>query len=320
MIEIPISRIISYISQHKQVSQDVIRQKISQKLVEFAGLLSEEGAAHIVANEMGVDLYKMTQTPLKIAEIVSQLRDATVIGKVITIYEKRLFETERGSGSVQSVLIGDETGIMRVTFWHDQIEKIQFGVGDVLQFSHVTSRQNQGRFELGVTKDTEIEKLDIDITLHTSRSQNTVQYRKKKISAIVPNEQVTLFGVIVGVNPPYYYMVDRETQKKAIGEFDQLKHEYTPIASIILDDGTGNIRISAFRAEAGLLYGVPLSKVLELKDATESFEAIRQACLGNHIRVSGKVSFNESYNRHEMIAQVVEPHPTPDEDITEYYS
>jgi ssDNA-binding replication factor A large subunit len=321
MLNIPISRIIQQITTEKNVPADDVRKRISAKLVEFSGLLSEEGAAHIVANEYGVDLHSMSSIPLKINEIVSQLREITLVAKVIAIYEKRTFSNERGDGVVQSILVGDETGIMRVTFWHSETEKVTCQVGDVLKFIHLSSRQNQNRVELLVGKETTLEKVDVEISLSNApKKASETEYSKKKLKTCKPNDQVTLLGVIVAINPPYYYMVEKETQKKATGVFDHQVHDYAFVASIVLDDGTDTIRVSAFREQAIELFKVTHEEMLSFRENSELFTHVRTKLLGQHVKISGKVTFNENYNRLEMIAQIVDYDVNATEDVSEYYS
>ena len=54
MIDIPRAEIVTKIKEAKGLSEDEINAKIQEKLTQLAGLISEDGAAHIIANELGV--------------------------------------------------------------------------------------------------------------------------------------------------------------------------------------------------------------------------------------------------------------------------
>ena len=124
MIKIPVETIIEKISANTDLSPSDVRAKIDTKLKQLSGLISEEGAAHIVANELGV---KVLADPgnLKIKDILPGMRNVNIAGKVINVYEIREFNTPNRSGKVGSFLIGDETGSLRIVCWNDKTALMQ---------------------------------------------------------------------------------------------------------------------------------------------------------------------------------------------------
>ena len=58
MMKIPFDEAVQKISQAAGLSPEDIQQKIIQKTSQFSGLLSRDGAAYIVANELGVKLFQ----------------------------------------------------------------------------------------------------------------------------------------------------------------------------------------------------------------------------------------------------------------------
>ena len=73
MFKLSYEKIIEKISTIKNVSKEEIESKIQFKLVELQDLISKEGAAHIIANELGVNLFELESQDLKIKEIESIL-------------------------------------------------------------------------------------------------------------------------------------------------------------------------------------------------------------------------------------------------------
>jgi hypothetical protein len=59
MISIPLKDIISKIAKQTDLGESEIQQKIKAKIEQLYGLVSEEGAAHIVANEYGIKLFEV---------------------------------------------------------------------------------------------------------------------------------------------------------------------------------------------------------------------------------------------------------------------
>ena len=54
MFKLPLQDIINKIKEKTELSEAEINSKINQKLDQLSGLISKEGAAHIIANELGV--------------------------------------------------------------------------------------------------------------------------------------------------------------------------------------------------------------------------------------------------------------------------
>ena len=70
MIQMPYDEIIQMIKESSSLSQDEIEDKIKAKTEQLAGLISKEGAAHIVANELGLKLFDVS-CKVKINKIYS---------------------------------------------------------------------------------------------------------------------------------------------------------------------------------------------------------------------------------------------------------
>ena len=58
MIKIPYDTIIEKIMEHSKLTLEEVNSKIKAKTEQLAGLISKEGAAHIIANELGVKLFE----------------------------------------------------------------------------------------------------------------------------------------------------------------------------------------------------------------------------------------------------------------------
>jgi len=89
----------------KGVSEEEIQTRIKQKLDQLSGLISKEGAAQIIANELGVKIFRDVGK-LKVKEIRAGMRDIEVDGKVINLFEVRSFKNEKREGKVASFILG----------------------------------------------------------------------------------------------------------------------------------------------------------------------------------------------------------------------
>ena len=115
MIKIPFETIISKIREKTGLTEEEIDNKITEKLKQLYGLISKEGAAHIVANELGIKLFESVSGRLEIKNIMPGMRNVETVGKVMQIFEAKGFITENRSGKVGSFILGDETGTVLLT-------------------------------------------------------------------------------------------------------------------------------------------------------------------------------------------------------------
>ena len=59
MMNMPYEVILERIKEKSELSEAEIIQKIDKKLDQLSGLISKEGAAHILANELGIKIFEV---------------------------------------------------------------------------------------------------------------------------------------------------------------------------------------------------------------------------------------------------------------------
>jgi len=105
--------------------KDIVYGMIREKQDELSGLVSKEGAAYIVGRELGVSLIKETRTLLKASNLAPGLFSVDFLGRVMSIFEPRTFTREGRQGKVQNILLGDETGSIRMSLWNNETDMVQ---------------------------------------------------------------------------------------------------------------------------------------------------------------------------------------------------
>jgi len=87
-----------------------------------------------------------------IANLIAGLNGVDVRGVILELQPVRTFSKRDGSvGKVTNVMIGDETGRVRVTLWDDLAENVvDFVSGDVLDIKNGYTRERYGRLEVHV--------------------------------------------------------------------------------------------------------------------------------------------------------------------------
>ena len=321
MIKIPLQQIIETIKKESGLSESDINNKINQKLNQLSGLISKEGAAHIIANELGIKLLEQAQGRLQIKNILAGMRSVETLGKVTQVFEIREFQTNNRSGKVGSIIIGDETGVIRIVMWGSQSDHInKIKQGDIIKIENAYCRENQGRKEIHMNDRSNIYINPEGETLGEIKTTETVSASRKKISELNEGNNIELLGTIVQVFEPRFYEVCPECNKRAkqtdsgfeCKEHGKIAPAYSAVLNLLLDDGTGNIRAVFFKNQADRLIG---KDMLEFKDEPSKFEKIKMDLLGKIIKIIGRAVKNDMFDRIEFIAQLVFPDPDPEEEM-----
>ncbi len=276
-----------------------VEEKINQKLVEMQDLITKEGAAHIIANELNVRLFDSTEKNLKISQIRPGLNSVNILGKVIKVFEIREFNKNNRKGRIGSLLIGDETGTARIVIWDEKLIDLtkEINEGDIIKASNTYIKQNNnfqeihlgGRAQLLINPENETVD-DVKITIISTSP-------RKKIEQLQPNEFAEVVATIVQVFEPRYYNACPVCSKKVMpdgeyyvcGEHKRVPANQVPILNVYLDDGTGTIRAVFFRENA--------SKIMNSKTFIDD---IKKEALGKYIVAKGRVNKNAMFDRMEF--------------------
>lgn len=323
MINLPYNDILKMIQDKTQLSEDEITSKINDKLNQLSGLISREGAAHIIANELGVQLLPKEGERVQIKNILAGMRNVETLGRVQQVYEIREFTSQKGPGKVASFLLGDETGLIRVVLWNDQIDLLnKFKQGDTLRISGATSRDNNGRKELHLNDNSKVEINPEGEKVTEVRQRE--QADRKKISELGANDNVEILGTIVQVFDIRFFEVDPNTGRRIKpnenNEFidaqgNSVTPAYSYVFNLFVDDGTSNIRVVCFKNQLERLLNKQNSEILRYKDSPTDFEPVKHDLLGHIVKIQGRVVNNEMFNRLEMISNLVFVDPDPEEEI-----
>jgi len=129
MLQLSYNEIVDKIKEEKGLSDEQIGERVKEKLIKLSDLISKEGAAHIVANELGVKLFDpLNKREIKIDRLLAGMRAVIVAGKVLKLYRVFEFNKNGRSGKVGSFLIGDDSGRVRIVMWDTNlISKMENG-------------------------------------------------------------------------------------------------------------------------------------------------------------------------------------------------
>ncbi|MBS3169316.1 hypothetical protein J4210_02425 [Candidatus Woesearchaeota archaeon] len=316
MYKIPLAELKEKITKNGALSSIELDEKIKEKINELSGLISEEGAAHIIANELGIELISTaTSQKLKVKEIYSGMRNISVVGQVVQKYEPRTFTKGDSLGRVCSVLIGDETGTIRLVFWNEQVDQaVSLRVDDVVRVNDVYVRENNAAPEIHLGSRGTLDVNPEGETVSSVR-KSSKGYERRKIEELKETgDTAEIVGTIVQVFDPRFFYTCPQCNKKALensgtflcGEHGAVEANLAYVLNAVLDDGTGMIRGVFWKNQTNYLLGKDEVQVGAYKEELPLFEDVKNDLLGEQFKLLGKVNRNEMFDRLEFNVQIVE--------------
>ncbi|MBI2133334.1 hypothetical protein HYU11_01490 [Candidatus Woesearchaeota archaeon] len=321
MLKFSFDELVAKIKEKSGLDEEEIRNKVESKVKQLSGLVSREGAAHILANELGIRLFEQQSGKLEIKNILSGMRDVEIIAKATAIYETRTFNSNGREGKLSSLMAADETGQIRIVLWGGQADNSsKIKPGDIIKIKggYVKDRNSSNEIHLNergkLIINPEGETVNVEIKPQASA--------RKQLSQLEGTENsVEVIATLIQVFEPRYFEVCgcgkklRQSEKGPVCEQHGItKPEYSYVLNGFIDDGTDSIRAVFFRDQAQNLLGKSHEELLQYKDAPELFENIRNEVLGSNVKIRGRASKNEMFNRVEIIANhvIVNPDPQPE--------
>ena len=313
-----VDELIAKVVEESELTEEDIEEKVDEKMEEFEGLVSEEGAVHLVAKEHGIQLGEKGSEDLKIENVVPDMRKVMVKGRVLNISDMNTFERDddEEDGRVQNIVLGDDTGTIRITLWDEQTEIANnVDEGDVIEMSGCyTVEDNRGNAELRLGDSATVKMADDqDLFEDVKSSSSTEEAKIKEINS--EGQSYRAKGMLMAVytsNP--FYRVDPDTgdtvREDDDGNYvtDDGKEVEEPngrlAVSGVIDDGTDNIRAVFFGEQARELLDVSEEDEKEMN--TEAVEEAAEEAKGLEIAVEGRTRYNDYFGRIELLASELE--------------
>jgi len=315
-----ITQLIEKITASNKISEEDLKRKIKEKMDSLGSLISEEGAAHIIANELGVALHSQTpETETKLNELHSNMKNVTVLVKVLKKYEIRTFGED---GKVGSLFVGDEEGFSRVTFWNDKTKYLE-GIKeqDVLLIQNAYTKENNGRIEIHMGNSSHCIVNPEGRTVEVKeRQEKQVEAQEKKLQDITDQDTfVNITATIVQVYDPRFFescptcnkRMREESGVFACPEHGNQTPSYNYVMNLFLDDGSDNMRATIWKEQILNLFKKTEEEILAMKDDADKLEEAKTDLLGKIIRARARVRVNEQYNNKELVLYQIDIDPNP---------
>ena len=136
-----LEQIIDELEKNTNFTRNQLYRKIKGKHGELSGLVSMEGAGHLVARDMGINLLKTDRRSLKVKDISSGMKHINLKTRIVQISEIREFNRKDGkTGRVCNLVLTDGTGEIRLPLWDKQvgmIEENKIKIDDTVEVKNV---------------------------------------------------------------------------------------------------------------------------------------------------------------------------------------
>ncbi len=271
------ANLVEKIARHSGISAQEIDKKVEAKKSKLSGLISKEGAAQIVAAELGISFENERS---KINELTDGMRRASILGKITKIFPVKEYNKNGKSGKVASFFAGDETSSTRVTLWDvshiSLIEKKQLVEGDVVEIRGASVKNG----ELQLSTFSDIKK--------SSESMNVVKEKVMPVSGSFKDASegavISTRAFIVQTFEPRYFESKKREGEKGV------------LLNVVLDDGTATMR--------SVMFGENIKKLLSVSDeelfSLDTLNAKRADIIGDEKIFSGNFRMNSFSNNIEF--------------------
>ncbi len=118
------SHVIEQIAEKSQKQSGEIRRLVEEKKKRFSGILTDSGAAFMVAKDLGIDLGLESVKRMHVSQLKAGMQNVDLLVRAMQVFSPKLFEKNGRSGKLCNLVVADSTGEIRLTVWHDDVRKL----------------------------------------------------------------------------------------------------------------------------------------------------------------------------------------------------
>ncbi|MEM3730571.1 MAG: OB-fold nucleic acid binding domain-containing protein [Candidatus Bathyarchaeia archaeon] len=253
-----VEKIIEQIlSKNPEISRDELLKRLERERKKTGGLFSEATILKMIAAEYGVEIPAETELPsLSIANLIPGLSDVTVVGRVMAVFTPK--GKGRGEKKFASLLIADQTAMLRVVLWNDKVsflESNRLKVGDIVRFSHCYTTENrEGFVELHVGERGEIQINPLNVKAEDYPHAEAFATKIRGITGDYKGRKVVVIGKVKELFPASTFKRKDSSSGK--------------VMRVIVADETGSIPVVIWNEKVD-----ELEKTLKMDDKLQIINA-----------------------------------------------
>jgi ssDNA-binding replication factor A large subunit len=243
------------LSKRKDLFEDQVLSLIDEKKKEGRGLLSDEGAARLVAEELLIQTRGTELGRMQVKDLVSGLNDVTISGRVLLAWPPQQFQRRDGTpGRVMRLVLIDRSGRVSCALWDRHADvAVRAGnlQGRMIRIGHAYTRQ-------GLAGDAEVhagDRSSVEIDPEDLPTSDFPQFKDLfiplgKIAADV--NQVNTLGIVQA--DPRFYSFTKEDRNGSV------------LRTIVADE-SGSIPLVAWNERADELKEIKKGDILQIVNA-----------------------------------------------------
>ena len=237
---------IQLIQEKSGKSLEEIQELVQKKKEKYSGMLTESGAAFLVAKELGIELEleKKISEKASIASLEQGMNNIDLEVRVLQAFQAREFEKNGRKGKLINLIVGDSTGEIRLTLWHNdarRFEEEKIEKGSKLLLSNCNVLEFQGKKQLSLDYNGKFSLVEAG-----SEKAGRIEELKEGM------QNIDLIARIVRVFP----------QKKFVKEAREGR-----IANFEINDGKNTIRATAWNELAKELEKLEANDLVKIENA-----------------------------------------------------
>ncbi len=259
MAQDQMEQLIKLLSKELDLSEGEVKEKA--EMISKEEGISTKGAVFFMAQENNVNVKEGLKDLREktIDQLEEDMSNISILGRVTRKFDINTFERDDGSnGRVANLLLLDETGSTRVTFWGDKIHLFrEVEEGEVIKIINASTKENQGRIDVNlnyqsrVIKDPEDERIEnIPDSVQTTQAEP----EDFKISEVTSGRS--------GVN-----VLGRVDRKFDINTFERDDGSIGSVGSLIVFDDTDNIRATFWDDRLEEFKKIETGDIIKIKNA-----------------------------------------------------
>ncbi|HWR25734.1 MAG TPA: replication factor A [Methanosarcina sp.] len=263
------------------ISKEDFLQRIQEKVETMGGLCDEPMAAMLVANELGFS--EAGRDSVKIEDITAESGPVNFVARIVSVFDIKEFTRNDGTtGRVGNIIVGDETGKIRLTLWDNMADLIKNGkikAGQTVQISGY-AKQGYSGVEVNIGNNGVLTESDKEVDVAAASNQ--------KIKDIKDGMgDLNLTGKVLEIS-------EVRTFQKKDGNAGR-------VGNLLIGDATGTLRVTLWDEKTEFLNQIEYGDTVELINAYARENAFTQKVeiqIGNRsiIRKSEKkIEYKEEF-------------------------
>lgn len=250
----------SVVAQTRGVSTSEVDALVFKKRKEFAELLSEESALKIVARETGVDVKEdEVRVQFQSLESIGQTDvPVNVFVRIQNVFAPREFQTQKRRGRVCNVSVADSSKKANLVLWDKDVDLVEGG-----------KIERNDLLEVSGAKVKSVDPLELNASfltqLNVLKGDELDEEQKSQASGIAKANVVVKKLGELSVSDSEFDAFARTLKVGQEREFSKRDGRIGKVASLIVSDGTGQLRLVLWDKNADLVRRVKVGDAIKIE-------------------------------------------------------